>query len=78
MNNRRSFLQLLGIAPAAVLAPKAMLDSGKATNIPLPIHTSGYLQCEANASNSMLYNGPPPQMRYFGLAQLKVEGSPID
>jgi hypothetical protein len=79
MNSRRSFLQLLGIAPAAALVPKAMLDSGKASNI--PIHTSGYAQLnggmQANAQNSMIYNGPPPTMRYLGYAQLKNEGDVV-
>lgn len=79
MSTRRGFLTLLGLAgPAAVLAPKAMLDSGKATNIPkLPLQTSGYLQVDgqAAAQNTMTYNGVPK--RYLGLAQLKSEGSPV-
>lgn len=79
MSTRRGFLKFLGLAgPAAVLAPTAMLESGKATNIPKPpLQTSGYLQVngQAAAQNTMAYNGPPT--RYLGYAQLKVEGQPI-
>jgi hypothetical protein len=61
MSTRRGFLALLGLAgPAAVLAPKAMLDSGKATDI--PPFADQYAQTEP--------------MRYLGLAQLKNEGDP--
>lgn len=81
MSTRRGFLKLLGLAgPAAVLAPTAMLESEKATNIPkLPMQTSGYLQVDAQimAASNQLYNGVPPPMRYLGLAQLKNEGDPV-
>jgi hypothetical protein len=75
MSTRRGFLTLLGLAgPAAVLAPKAMLDSGKATNIapvkpPLP-------SASARAATTAYVDAPVQPMRYLGLAQLKNEGDP--
>jgi hypothetical protein len=65
MSTRRGFLALLGLAaPAAVLAPKAMLESGKATNI-VPVKPPPFI-------GNLVQDGEP--MRYLGLAQLKNEG----
>jgi len=76
MKNRRGFLALLGLAgPAAVLAPKAMLDSGKATHTltvaEMPMHPP------VPAFIGNLVQGGEP-MRYLGLAQLKNEGGIVD
>jgi hypothetical protein len=69
VKNRRGFLALLGLAgPAAVLAPKAMLDSGKATDFPI-----GEATPPAFIGN-MVQNVELTPMRYLGLAQLKNEG----
>jgi hypothetical protein len=71
MKNRRKFLQLLGLAgPAVVLAPKAMLESGKATNIAPP-------SASARAATTAYVDGTAEPMRYLGLAQLKNEGDPV-
>lgn len=68
MSTRRGFLALLGLAgPAAVLAPKAMLDSGKATDI-VPVKPPPFI-------GNLVQGGEP--MRYLGLAQIKNEGDPV-
>jgi hypothetical protein len=68
MSTRRGFLTLLGLAaPAAVLAPKAMLDSGKATDIAPVVKPPPFI-------GNLVQGGEP--MRYLGLAQLKNEGGP--
>lgn len=74
MKNRRGFLQLLGLAPAAALAPKVMLDSWKQTNkgvalktIPHPVNPEVIVD---------LGHSHSPH-RYLGIAQLKNEGAPI-
>jgi hypothetical protein len=70
MSTRRGFLALLGLAgPAAVLAPKAMLDSGKATDFPIGEATPPPF------IGNLVQPGEP--MRYLGLAQLKNEGGPV-
>jgi hypothetical protein len=71
MSTRRGFLALLGLAgPAAVLAPKAMLDSGKATDFPIGEVTP------PTFIGNMVQNVELTPMRYLGLAQLKNEGDP--
>ena len=71
INSRRGFLKLLGLAaPAAALAPKAMLDSGKATDI-VPVRIPPFPPLGAPAPGRVV--GP---YRYLGLAQLKNEGDP--
>jgi hypothetical protein len=73
MSTRRGFLALLGLAgPAAVLAPKAMLDSGKATDT-LTVAAEMPMHPPVPAFIGNLVQGGEP-MRYLGLAQLKNEG----
>lgn len=76
MKNRRSFLQLLGLAPAVALAPK-MLESGKATDITM-LHPTGIPFADPPDPAGVIdrsINATPP-MRYLGFAQLKNEGDP--
>ena len=70
MKSRRTFLRLLGLAaPAAALAPTAMLESGKATDIAPP------LPKPPPFIGNLVQDTTP--MRYLGIAQLKNEGDPV-
>lgn len=73
MKNRRGFLQLLGFAPAVALAPKAMLDSLKQTNMGVALKTIPHPINQGVIVDPGHNHGP---MRYLGLAQLKNEGDP--
>jgi hypothetical protein len=67
--NRRGFLKLLGIAaPAAALAPQI------AAELPVMLHPTGIPYADPPDPAGLVQ--PGPSMRYLGLAQLKVEGTP--
>lgn len=72
MSTRRGFLALLGLAPAA------MLDSGKPTNITM-LHPTGIPFADPPDPAGVIdrtINASPP-LRYLGVARLKNEGMPI-
>lgn len=71
MKNRRGFLALLGLAPAAaVLAPK-LVDE-----LPKMLHPTGIPFADPPDPPGVLRGKYEPVMRYLGLAQLKNEGDP--
>lgn len=71
MKNRRGFLQLLGLAPAAALAPQLLAKP--------PIGKGIALTTMAHPTGIPFADPPDPAgvpTRYLGLAQLKNEGDP--
>lgn len=68
MKNRRGFLALIGLAPAAILAPKVLAKP--------PVGRGVALTTMAHPTGIPFADPPDPAGRYLGFAQLKNEGDP--